>query len=248
MYERNGVKYGVTEQEQTGTQEEQPWSRKNEQSMQRAYTGMNVNKREKEQSAEQIYVELDEHMKKALCFHEQLADYFCFLGLQGFKRKLEYQYMCEVAEGRKLHHKYINIHKKLIPVHQVEVIQFIPREWSKYTTEDVNDNVLPKFVKSAIEQYKEWEEETKELYEEMWQKCINIGLIADAEYISTLVEDVTKELKKINRMHEQLNGTGYNAVSIHGMQDKYHEKYKKKYNEEYTNKEAKQMKEHKKNK
>ena len=87
-----------------------------------------------------------------------------------------------------------------------------------------------------------------ELYEEMWQKCINIGLIADAEYISTLVEDVTKELKKINRMHEQLNGTGYNAVSIHGMQDKYHEKYKKKYNEEYTNKEAKQMKEHKKNK
>lgn len=82
----------------------------------------------------------------------------------------------------------------------------------------------------------------------MWQKCINIGLIADAEYISTLVEDVTKELKKINRMHEQLNGTGYNAVSIHSMQDKYHEKYKKKYNEEYTNKEIKQMKEHKKNK
>lgn len=80
------------------------------------------------------------------------------------------------------------------------------------------------------------------------KKCINIGLIADAEYISTLVEDVTKELKKINRMHEQLNGTGYNAVSIYGMQDKYHEKYKKKYNEEYTNKEAKQMKEHKKNK
>lgn len=249
MYERNGVKYGVTEQEQTNTQEEQPWSRKNEtQNMQRTYAGMNINRREKEQSAEQIYSELDEHMKKALCFHEQLADYFCFLGLQGFKRKLEYQYMCEVAEERKLHHKYINIHKKLIPVHQIEVIQFIPREWSKYTTEDVNDNVLPKFVKSAIEQYKEWEEETKELYEEMWQKCISIGLVADAEYISTLVEDVTKELKKINRMHEQLNGTGYNAVSIHNMQDKYHEKYKKKYNEEYTSKEAKQMKEHKKNK
>lgn len=84
MYERNGVKYGVTEQEQTGTQEEQPWSRKNEtQNMQRTYAGMNINRREKEQSAEQIYSELDEHMKKALCFHEQLADYFCFLGLQG---------------------------------------------------------------------------------------------------------------------------------------------------------------------
>lgn len=250
MYERNGVKYGATEQEQAVSQEEQPWNRNemNTKGMNRIYTGMNMNKREKEQSAEEIYTELDKHMKKALCFHEQLADYFCFLGLQGFKRKLEYQYMCEVAEERKLHHKYINIHKKLIPVRQVEVIQFIPRDWSKYTTDDVNDNVLPKFVKNAMEQYKEWEEETKELYEEMWQKCINNGMVADAEYISTLVDDVTKEIKKINRMCEQLNGTGYNAVSIHGMQDKYHEKYKKKYNEEYTNKEVKQMKEHKKNK
>lgn len=250
MYERNGVKYGATEQEQANAQEEQPWNRNemNTKGMDRTYTGMNMSKREKEQNAEEIYTELDKHMKKALCFHEQLADYFCFLGLQGFKRKLEYQYMCEVAEERKLHHKYINIHKKLIPVRQIEVIQFIPRDWNKYTTEDVNDNVLPKFVKNAMEQYKEWEEETKELYEEMWQKCINNGMVADAEYISTLVEDVTKEIKKINRMCEQLNGTGYNAVSIHGMQDKYHERYKKKYNEEYTNKETKQMKEHKKDK
>jgi hypothetical protein len=46
----------------------------------------------------------------------------------------------------------------------------IPRDWSKYTTNDVNDSVLPKFVKSAMEQYKQWEHETKELYEEQWKK------------------------------------------------------------------------------
>lgn len=56
-----------------------------------------TNEREKEQCAEEIYLRLDEHMQKALSMHEQLADYFCFLGLQGFKRKLEYQYMSEVA-------------------------------------------------------------------------------------------------------------------------------------------------------
>lgn len=82
----------------------------------------------------------------------------------------------------------------------------------------------------------------------MWQKAMNYGMAADAEYISELVEDVTKEQKKINRMCEQLNGTGYDATAIHTMQDKYHEKYKKKYNEEYTNKEQKKMKEHRKNK
>lgn len=77
-------------------QDEQPWNvetSKRTNYMNR--TGMTD--REKEQKAEEIYLKLDEHMQKALALHEQLADYFCFLGLQGFKRKLEYQYMCEVA-------------------------------------------------------------------------------------------------------------------------------------------------------
>lgn len=81
----------------------------------------------------------------------------------------------------------------------------IPRDWSKYTTNDVNDSVLPKFVKSAMEQYKQWEHETK-------------------------------EIKEINRMCEHLNGTGYDVIAIHSMQDKYHEKYKNKYNDTYTDK------------
>lgn len=89
---------------------------------------------------------------------------------------------------------------------------------------------------------------TKQLYEEVWQECINYGMTADAEYISDLVEDVTKEIKKINRMCEQLNGTGYDSVAIHNMQDKYHEKYKKKYNEEYTDKEVRKLKEQNKRK
>lgn len=175
--------------------------------------------------------------------HEQLADYFCFLGLQGFKRKLEYQYMNEVAGKRKLHHKYINLHHKIIPMKQVEVLHIIPSDWSRYTTNDVNDNVLPKFVRSAMQQYKDWEEQTKQLYEELWQQCTNYGMTADADYISKLVKNVTKEIKEINRMCEQLNGTGYDSVSIHSMQDKYHKKYKSKYEDEFTAKERKAMKE-----
>lgn len=60
--------------------------------------------------------------------------------------------------------------------------------------------------------------------------------------------DVAKEIKKVNRMCEQLNGTGYDSVAIHNMQDKYHEKYKKKYNEEYTDKEVRKLKEQNKRK
>jgi len=156
--------------------------------------------------------------------------------------------MDECANKRKLHHKYINLHQKLIPLRQVQFPQMIPRDWSKYTTDDVNDSVLPKFVKNAMEQYKQWEHETKELYEEQWQKCMNNGMGADAEYISKLIQDVTKELKEINRMCEQLNGTGYDVIAIHNMQDKYHKKYKDKYNDTYTDKWKKETKHNKTNK
>lgn len=62
------------------------------------------------------------------------------------------------------------------------------------------------------------------------------GDSADAEYILKLVQDVTKELKEINRMCEQLNGTGYDVITIHSVQDKYHNKYKNKYNDTCTDK------------
>ena len=232
-------------QQDMNRQDEQPWSVELKQN--KSYSMQKTNEREKKQCAEEIYLKLDEHMQKALSMHEQLADYFCFLGLQGFKRKLEYQYMSEVAGKRKLHHKYINLHHKIIPMKQVDLPQVIPSDWSRYTTVDVNDNVLPKFVRSAMQRYKDWEEQTKQLYEELWQQCTNYGMTADADYISKLVKNVTKEIKEINRMCEQLNGTGYDSVSIHSMQDKYHKKYKSKYEDEFTAKERKMMKENKTN-
>ena len=244
------MQYNEMEQNRV-IQDEQPWQveqsgngndRNFNKTQHRNNMGMRTSDTEKERCAEEVYIEIDEHMQKALALHEQLADYFCFLGLQGFKRKLEYQYMCEVAEKRKLHHKYTNIHHKIIQFKQAELPHIIPSDWRRYTTNDVNDNVLPRYVKSAMQTYKEWEEKTKQLYEDLWQECISYGMTADAEYISDLVSDVTKEIKKVNRMCEQLNGTGYEATSIHTMQDKIHEKYKKKYEDEYTDKIIRKMK------
>lgn len=63
---------------------------------------------------------------------------------------------------------------------------------------------------------------------------------------SVTVQGVTKELKEINRMCEQLNGTGYDVIAIHSVQDKYHNKYKNKYNDTYTDKWKKKETKHNK--
>ena len=185
---------------------------------------------------EQVYLAIDERMCKAICFHEQLADYFCFLGLQGYKRMLEYQYMMECAEKRKLHRRYIDHHHKILPARQVQTPVFVPKDWNRYTTQDIDDNVMPRFVRAAMKQYHEWEEETKELYQEQCDILMQANMVSDHEYVKELIVDVEKELKRIARIMESLNGTGYDVTMIHGMQDKLHQKYKQKYNDRFTTK------------
>lgn len=191
-------------------------------------------------AVEQVYSEIDNRMARGLCFHEQLADYFCFLGLQGFKRMLEYQYMNECADKRKLHRRYIDMHHRILPVQQVKAPIFIPQSWNNYTTDNIDDSVIPKFVKSALAEWESWEEETKQTYEEAWNTLKDMGLATDAEHIKHMIKDVEKELKDIHRIGETLNGTGYDVNMIHGIQDKYHEKYKSKYNEKYKKNKTKE--------
>lgn len=188
------------------------------------------------ETLEHVYLAIDERMCKAICFHEQLADYFCFLGLQGYKRMLEYQYMMECAEKRKLHRRYIDHHHKILPARQVQTPVFVPKDWNRYTTQDIDDNVMPRFVRAAMKQYHEWEEETKELYQEQCDILMQANMVSDCEYVKELIVDVEKELKRIARIMESLNGTGYDVTMIHGMQDKLHQKYKQKYNDRFTTK------------
>ena len=183
---------------------------------------------------EEMYKQIDERMCQALCFHEQLADYFCFLGLQGFKRMAEYQYMKECAGKRKLHRRYIDMHNKILPTEDYRKPVMIPKEWSKHTRHDIDDSVIPKYVRMALKEWYEWERDTKETYEDVCEQFREMNMIADEEFLKQLILDVEKECKKIMRIYENLNGTGYDVTQIHGMQDKLHEKYKKKYDDRFT--------------
>lgn len=190
---------------------------------------------------ENVYMLLSKRMCEAVMFHCQLIDYFAFLGLQGFKRMAEYQYMSECADKTKLHKRYIDIHHRVIPETNPEEFSIIPDEWQKtnVTTKSVKDSDVSKYVKMALDEWCNWEEETKRIVESCCDMFAEYGAYSDKEYCGELLADVEKEIKKVNRLYEQMNGTGYDATSIHDAQDKYHRKYKKKYQEHFT---AKAMK------
>lgn len=184
---------------------------------------------------EEIFSEINKRMEIALEFHCKMADYFEFLGLQGFKRLHEYQYFDEAKGRRKLHRYYIDHVGKLIhnkgmeqrKEQEKEYLYIIPSEWYSYTTLDVGGNTKCKYTCGAFEKYLEWEEETKCLYECCVGALEDKGEIALANFVSEYVDDVQEEIKKACRMVQCLSATEYDMVYILSIQNEIHDKYKK---------------------
>lgn len=179
----------------------------------------------------EIYAEVSKHMTTALYFHTCMSDYFCFLGLHGFKIIHELQYFEEALGKKHLHKKVLDMHNKLIKMKGHNKVEIIPEEWYKHTRMDIDDSILAKFVKSAFKQYKEWEEQTKEFYENVCCVFLEKGKMIDYNLMMCYLKEVQYELKKIYRLCEELNGVGYDVLYIIDIQNRIHEKYKKKMKE-----------------
>lgn len=179
-------------------------------------------------SCAEIFQSINARQITALMFHDQMADYFDFLGLMGFKRMHEYQYLSESAEHRALNRYYINHHNKILYSVDVASPHAIPDDWAKYTRFDVTPQVRTQAIKRALEQYNDWECETKEFYESCAKALLEMGHIADFNKVNDLVKDVDMELKTIDRLCITLSSVGYNDVYIATIQDELHERYREK--------------------
>lgn len=71
-------------------------------------------------------------------------------------------------------------------------------------------------------------EEEKKFYEAVCCVFFEKGLIVDYNLMVCYLEDVQHELKKIYRMCEELNGTGYDLLYIVEIQKQIHDEYKNK--------------------
>lgn len=177
-------------------------------------------------TCEEVYKLISSRQSTALMFHDNMADLFDFLGLNGFKRMHEYQYLVESAEHRALKRYYLNHHGKLLPEEEPHPVSVIPSDWYKYTRMDVTSSVRRQAVKTAFEQYYEWEAETKELYSTAAVHLMNWHKVADFNKVNGLLMDVDKELKYLERLIIRMSSVDYDPVYVDTLQDEYHEKYK----------------------
>ena len=180
------------------------------------------------QSCKDVYLMINTHQIVALMFHDEMADLFDFLGLRGFKQMHEYQYMSESAEHRKLKKYYLNHHGMLLPNEEIHSVDVIPDDWYQYDRTEVTPSVRKQSVQKAMEQYKEWETGTKELYQKCASYLLNWRNIADFNQVNSLICDVDTELKYLERLCIELQAVEYDISYIESIQDSYHDKYKRK--------------------
>ena len=176
----------------------------------------------------EIYSALASHMIKGVMVHEQLANYYDFLGLKGYKKCHECHMFKEMLGYRSLGRYFINHHNRLIPDEHIENPEVIPSSWFKYTRQDVDSNTKKNAVKVGLDKWISWERETKQFYESMYQELINLGEIASAMKIEEYIYDVDCELKKAERYRLDKEAVGYDLVYIIEEQDSKHTKYQHK--------------------
>ena len=165
-------------------------------------------------TCEEIFLELSEHMVKGLMVHEQLANYYDFLGLDGYRDCHEYHFIHESCMYRKLCRYYVNHYNKLIPEMEFEQVSEIPESWYKYTRQDVDANTKKGAVKSALSKWVEWETDTKELYCEMYKEMLENGSVATAKFFEEFIEDVDKELETATKYWLYKESINYDMTII----------------------------------
>lgn len=178
-------------------------------------------------TVEEIYKKIASHQIQGMMIHEQLANYYDFLGLKGYKRCHEYHFLVETLSYRSVCRYFINHHNKMIEEDKLDNPNVIPQNWFKYKRQDVDNATRKNAVKEGLDTWLSWERDTKELYQQMYGELYNVGEFASACKIKELIESVDHELKQVERYALSKKATDYNMSDIIAEQGKKHDKYER---------------------
>ena len=176
----------------------------------------------------EIFMDLSAHMIKGMMVHDQMADYYDFLSLRGYKRCHEYHYKHESCNYRKLHRYYLNHYNMLIDEAQIDSPEAIPESWYKYRRQDVDPGTKKTAVKSGIMKWVDWEKETKQLFCKAHRELLELHQENAALFVECFIKDVDCELKWAERKLIELSDVEYSLDYILQEQKSLHDKYKKK--------------------
>ena len=146
--------------------------------------------------------------------HEEMANYFDFLGLDGYRKCHEDHYYDEIKNHRKLNIYYINHYNKLIYLDKIPIPTIIPESWYSYTRQDVDIATKKDAIQKSLVKWIEWEKETKKIYEEVYCELMNVGEIGAAIFLQQFINDVDEEIIDAQKYHLNKEAIRYDMSDI----------------------------------
>ena len=189
------------------------------------------------ENADEVFECIIRHLTKAVKFHDKMMDLYGFLGLYGFKKMHEYQYLTESMERRQAK-CYVLDHMNLLIEDDCdeEGLDFIPQTWYQYSRQEVTPEARKQYIGPSFQGYKQWEEETKELLSYCANELMYMGEMAYFNEVMDMIEDVDEELEKLEKLMLKLNSVDYNIEYVMDMQEDIAEEYEKKTEELFMEK------------
>ena len=179
-------------------------------------------------SVEEIFMALTAHMRTGIEMHHKMMEAYDFLALKGYKKCQEYHYLSELKEYLNLCHYYTEHYSKLLNNSSAAEIEVFPQSWYKHTRQDVDTNTKRTAIKDIMKKWIEWEEDTKSLYQKMYNELLTLNEVAAASFLENYINDVSEELRQAQQKQIELETINYDAIEIIKEQQHYYNKYKKK--------------------
>lgn len=179
-------------------------------------------------TVDEIFNKIFAHMQSGVQFHDEMAQAYDYLNIEGLARCHIYHAQEEKEEYLHLQHYFLTHYAKLLQVENLPQHKIIPETWYKYSTYVVDNTTKRNSIKELMEKWIKWEQETKKLYQEMRRALTELNEVAAALHIDEYILDVDEELvdaqKKLNRL-ETIN---YDLVEITNWEEHLYKKYTKK--------------------
>lgn len=152
--------------------------------------------------------------------HDALADAFLVMNLYGFSHIHRKREKAEFKEFHKVKDYIIERHGHIpstdgATIEDTSILYF----HQKYNRENLTPETKRKICSYLFEYIVDWECETIEFLSCKHKELMNHGAIAEAIYVSNMIEDTDKELEEFIRLHIKYEDTNYDMVQIMEDQD-----------------------------
>lgn len=179
----------------------------------------------------EIFSQVAQRMIEGLMTHSQLADYFGFLGLEGYQKCHIYHYFDENNNYKCIADYYLKHYNKLLLDMPFKNPGIIPENQLQFTRQQVTKDVRKTAIIAGIERQVVQEQDTKKFYESKYNELIQLGEISSAQELNKYIIDVDYELAEAEEIYLELNAIDFDINDIITQQDEIYKKYKKKIKE-----------------